>query len=199
MVDTYQSVWSWAPIRASGIVDLWNNFLTLWKDKDDRDFLITAIHWYVEANKLSGFTEGAIILVQTALELVYNWLVVENKKLLIGRDAENITAANKIRLLISQLNLTFDFPDSFKHLSKIHEISNAPEAFVQIRNAIVHSQEEKRKKLSEIPPTARYEALSLGVWYLELSLLKILDYKGNYQNRCSRKPDALNEIVPWYN
>ena len=129
-------------------------------------------------------------MAQTALELLYNWYIIENKKLLIGKDSENINAANKIRLLLSQLNLNYTIPKKFSYLDKFlksEKLIDAPEAVVQIRNAIVHSQEEKRAKLNKIENMAKYEALQVCIWYIEVALLKILDYKGDYTNRCSEQ------------
>ena len=153
-------------------------------------------------NKNSGFVEGSIIMAQTALELLYNWYIVENKKILLGKDSENINAANKIRLLISQLSIDYTVPKKFTALQSFlrsEKLIDAPEAVVQIRNAIVHSQEEKRIKLNNIDDTAKYETLQLCIWYIEMSLLKILDFKGIYCNRCSenRSKSSTREYVPW--
>jgi len=203
-VDTYKSVFSWPQKHSiDGINELWQKFSELWKDSDDKNFLISAIHWYVEANSSSGFTEGSIIMAQTALELVYNWLIIEHKKILIGKDSENISAANKIRLLLSNLNIDYKVPLSFDKLQSFidesKDIIDAPDAVVQIRNAIVHSQEEKRKKLSSIHYKVKAEALGLCVWYIEMSLLNILNFDNIYYNRCIRGLFTSNskQLVPW--
>jgi hypothetical protein len=186
-----------------GISKLWEQFSTLWKDNNNKNFLISAIHWYVEANGNSGFTEGAIIMTQTALELLYNWWIIESKKMIVGKDSENISAANKIRLLLSQLNIAHSIPSAFTHLQQFvdenENITDAPEAIVQIRNAIVHSQQEKRKKLDSIHYMAKHEALQLSIWYIEMTLLKILDFDDKYFNRCSGKMLASEAEVfpPW--
>jgi hypothetical protein len=142
-------------------------------------------------------------MAQTALELLYNWFIIENKKLIIGKDSENINASNKIRLLLSQLNINYLVPPKFSHLQQFIDdniqIIDAPDAVVQIRNAIVHSQEEKRKKLSEIHYLAKHQALQLCIWYVEMSLLAILSYNGKYSNRCSIESYSSNTVedVPW--
>ncbi len=202
-VDSYDTLPSWTNSRSiENLNDLWKVFSNKWNNKNDSDVLNTAIHWYLEANKNSGFVEGSIIMAQTALELLYNWYIVENKKLLLGKDSENINAANKIRLLISQLSIDYTVPKKFTALQSFlrsEKLIDAPEAVVQIRNAIVHSQEEKRIKLNNIDDTAKYETLQLCIWYIEMSLLKILDFKGIYCNRCSenRSKSSTREYVPW--
>lgn len=205
-IDIYKFTPRWPQKHSiEGISDMWRNFSNLWNNSNGKGFLQTAIHWYIEANKGSGFTEGAIIMAQTALELIYNWYIVERKKLILGKDSENINAANKIRLLLSQLNI--DCSKAPAKFSELNEFINNPklnildavDAVVQIRNAIVHSQEEKRKRLDEINTSAKYQSLQLCIWYIEMSLLKILDFDGYYLNRCSEQlyTSARKELVPW--
>lgn len=203
-VDTHKNVQSW-PQRHSiqGLNELWQSFSSLWRDTEDKNFLISVIHWYVEANGNRGFSEGSIIMAQTALELLYNWWIIERKKLIVGKDSENINASNKIRLLLSQLNISNSVPEAFTELQNFldesKDIVDAPDAVVQIRNAIVHSQEEKRKKLSSIHYKAKYETLQLCIWYIEMALLCILDYDDKYFNRCSKEIYVIKaeEYVPW--
>lgn len=182
IIDPYKSVQSWMhEFSTKGLNDLWKKFSELWQDINDKNFLDTLIHWYVEANSNSGFTEGSIMMAQTALELLYNWWIVEDKKLIIGEDAKKMSASNKIRLLLSQLNISHLAPGRFTELQKFIDndsnIIDAPDAIVQIRNAIVHSQEEKRRKIIAIHPNAKHEALELSIWYIEMALLRILSYQ----------------------
>ncbi len=195
LVGLYRDVSSWARIdlNKDNLNDLWNSFRRIWNNSsDDEDFLRVLISWYVEANDQTGFLEKAIVLAQTALELVYNWWVVEHKKLILGNDSRNISASNKIRLLISQLNISSSIPDAFTELQNLKDETNsissdAPGSIVYIRNSIAHSREERRKELSSIGYKAKYQALQLYLWYIELSLLSIFDYRGEYFNRCSKQ------------
>lgn len=183
--------------------DLFQNFYKIWKSNcDNKFFLSSIIHWYTEINCNNVYPEGSLILAQTALELLYNWLIIENKKLIIGKDTENISASNKIRLLISQLSISYEVPAKFQRLEKYRKESRLPdavEAIVQIRNAIVHSQEEKRKKLSEIDSMTIYESVQISLWYIELSLLYILKFDDKYFNRCSVEliTSKKLELPPW--
>jgi hypothetical protein len=204
-VDIFKSVQSW-PSRGptENFDSIWKNFTELWKDDDNKNFLTSSIHWYLESNGYTGYSEGSLIMAQTALELIYNWWIIERKKIIAGKDSENICASNKIRLLLSQLDISYLIPEAFEDLKKYaddsQEIIDGPEAIVQIRNAIVHSQQEKRRKLTSIGTMAKYQALQLSIWYVEMALLKILDYNGKYFNRCSKAKWAsqAEEFVPWY-
>jgi hypothetical protein len=186
-IDSYKTVNSWAPrFLLEDINNLWCQFYELW-NSEHNDFLQTIIHWYLSANKRSGSTEGSLIMAQSALELLYNWWIVEQDSIIVGRDSENIQASNKIRLLISKLNISKSVPGSFSELRSIANCElkylDGPDIIVQIRNAIVHSKKENRLKLQRLNYKIKDEALELCLWYIELSILKILNYKGIYSNR----------------
>lgn len=202
IVDSYKVVPCWSDVMfLKDLPELWKSYNKLWKEETNQDFLITAIHWYVEANSNAGMVEGSIILIQTALELIYNWLIVENQKMLIGSDAEGLTAANKIRMIIFQLKVSSTIPPAFTDLAtSVTNVKDGPEAFTKIRNALVHGQESKRTELKNYSLMAKYQALQLGIWYVELSLLYILGYKGKYRNRTSGNLwRDTGTLVPWVN
>lgn len=201
IVDTYKNVPCWSDIIfLNDLPTLWKSYNKLWKEENNQDFLKTAIHWYVEANSQAGKVEGSIILIQTALELIYNWLIVERQKVIVGNDAEGLSAANKIRMIIFQLKISAEIPTAFKALAGLPNVTDGPEAFTKIRNALVHGQETKRTELRKIDLKAKYQALQLGIWYVELALLFILDYKGNYRNRTDGNLWRNTGIlVPWKN
>jgi hypothetical protein len=197
-VGLYKYVISWIPkFNLSKISDLYSEFSRLWKT--DEQMLTIAIHWYIEANCNSAFVEGSITMIQNALELLYNWLIVEKLKIIKGEDSKNMSASNKIRILLSKINVESSIPKQLDKLIKTAEKkSDGPEIFTQIRNAIVHSQEEKRQRIYNLEPGIKFQALTLGIWYVELILLFILNYTGNYYNRCSLTPTQKGvEKVPW--
>ncbi|MDJ1466950.1 hypothetical protein [Xanthocytophaga flava] len=202
IIDQYTHyVPSWPTQHSTtGLNELWQNFSKLWAEEED--FIVTALHWYVEANGNSGFVEGSIVMAQTALELIYNWLIIEKKRMIIGQDAETLSAANKIRLILSQLKISPQVPIALSSLQSYvssEKLEDGVEAFVQIRNAIIHSQSKKRKTLAEISNNAKYEALQMALWYIEVSLLYIFSYKDKYFNRCSGEQWAGQgeEVVPY--
>lgn len=181
---------SWLPKAPSNkdLQELWISFLNLWKG-GHKEFLLSAVHWYIESNKTAGYAEGSIIMSQVGLELLYNWLIVEKKQILLGKDAENIAAANKLRLLLTNLGFNTEVPIGLSNLRQFakNRQLDGPGCFVQIRNSIVHSQSSKRDQLNTLSIKVRSEVLNLGIWYLEICLLSILGYKGKYSNRCTDK------------
>lgn len=199
-IDQHKTISTWIDRYDTLFLnEIWQNFTLLWKEENHKNFLITAVHWYIEANAQSGFCEGSIIMAQTDLELLYNWLIVETTKLLLGKDAESISASNKIRLLLSHISVNNQIPEALAELKSNTDYIDGPEAIVQIRNALVHGQEEKRKKLILINDIAKFEVLNLATLYIELAILYILRYKGCYIDRCERGGFVQNKIkrVPW--
>lgn len=198
LCEPFKEVTRWSNILGLvGLNEIWINFSSMWKDADKKEFLIYAIHWYLNANANSGSTEGSIIFAQTGLELVYNWFLIEQKKLLLGSDANGLSASNKIRLLLAQLSIPREIPIESINLKNIPDTEDAAEVFTLIRNALVHGHEKKRRDLRDFGTLERFEALELGIWYLELSLLNILGYKGKYNNRIKRGWFGFGDTLPW--
>lgn len=178
---------SWMPRkRITGFDKLWKIYRALWGNENNRDFLQTAIHWYIEANT-SKFHDTALVNAQAALELIYNWWIVESKQLIMGSDSDKISAANKIRLIVSQLQLKAHIPSSLTNLSDafrgINDVTDGPDAITYIRNAIVHSRKKNREKLIGLSNEVKLEARELSLYYIELSLLEILEYKDTITDR----------------
>lgn len=197
--EPFKEITRWSNIAGlDGLNEIWMNFSTMWKDADKKDFLLYSIHWYLNGNANNGSTEGSIIFAQTGLELVYNWFLIEQKKLILGSDANSLSASNKIRLLLAQLSIPREIPIELKNLKSLPDIEDGAEVFTLIRNALVHGQEKKRRDLRDIGTLERFEALEIGLWYLELSLLYILGYKGKYNNRIRRGWFGFGETLPWF-
>jgi len=188
IIDRYKYVKSWSPEHSTeGLLDLWGNFSNLWSNESDRECLRTVLHWYVEANLNSAFAVGSIVLIQNALELLFHWFISEKKRYVNQSDADNISAAAKIGFLLSSMQILPDIPKEFEGLigyAKKYNITNGPEVFIKIRNCIVHPSLKKRITLKELEGKAIFEAKELGIWYVEIILLKFMNYKGEYQNRC---------------
>lgn len=201
--DPYKYVTTWPRFAFDAhLNDMWKRFYELYQDEGDRDCLTSIIYWYVEANGNTSRLEASIVMVQNALELMYNWLIVEKRKIIIGEESLNLSASNKIRLLLSQINVEATIPESFVELQKYSQNkkgvtpNDAPEILVYVRNAIVHSSEVKRKALIETSDVVKSQVTHLGIWYIELIMLHIFGYQGKYFNRTDSKGD-IEQSVPW--
>ncbi len=186
--------WSLGFIKGDSFKDLFNGMYRLWKE--EKNFITNSINWYIEANTRPLKPDSSLIMTQTALELIYNWLIVENEKLIRGNDTFNISASNKIRLLLAKVSVSSKFHPNLHNLEDYAQKNNCPDAvevIVRYRNSIVHSQKEKRKQALELSPQFKYEAVQLSLYYIEISMLFILGYTGQFYNRCSKR----NEDTPY--
>ncbi len=185
--DSYKNVLSWANTASTAnFNDLWIKFSSKWKSENDRECLKTILHWYIEANRNSTKLEGSIVLIQNALELLFHWIIGESEKYVTSSDATSISAAAKIGFLLALFDISPEIPQKLSALKKYekeNKILNGPELFISIRNCIVHPYEKKRKTLKGLDPIGRYQTLTLGIFYVEIILLKFLDFKGDYRNR----------------
>lgn len=80
-----------------------------------------------------------------------------------------------------------------KKFGSANNVYNGPRVFSEIRNNEVHPGEKKIGQ--SITPECIYECWDLGLWWLELSMLKIFNFQGKYYNRCNKSLELDN--VPW--
>ena len=70
-----------------------------------------------------------------------------------------------------------------------------------LRNNIVHpGKKAKGNKTVPSPPGGViYEARNLGLWYIELSLLRLFGFQGRYASRVNKRPLRVGNVqfVPW--
>jgi hypothetical protein len=161
-----------------------------------------AIHWYVEANRCAGGIEGAIILTQAALELLSWTLFVADRQTISASRFNDTHAADKIELLLTDLGVPQGIPASLGDLTKAAAAAkwdDAPKAIVAIRNCLVHPSPKNRGKLRDAPVEARCDAWCLGLWCLELSILRLCGYSGKFANRLLRDVHRGDDVqnVPW--
>src|ERR1039457_5567150 len=111
-------------------------------------------------SKLSGHSEN----VRAKLE-AKGWEVVSNAPIALGH------------------RLSAKIPNNLANLTKysqgdIAAPADGPQVVTALRNAIVHG---KQRRL--IPKEVIIEGWLLSLWYLELLILRLLNYKGYYWNR----------------
>jgi hypothetical protein len=197
-VNTYQEVENWT--YSQHLIkydDLFKDFYNLWQDENTCSFLELLTNWYLEANNGFNNLEASIVKGQIALELLYNFLLIEKQGLLLGQDAEKINAAKKIRLLLNHLHLNTSIPVNFENLQKYasnERITDAPETITRLRNALIHSNLKKRQKVSDLDKDVKKEVLQLCIWYIEVAIMHILKYDGLYINRCKPYNEKENNF-----
>jgi hypothetical protein len=161
------------------------------------------VHWYIEANTNAGGIEGGIVLVQTALELL-SWVYLvedETNKIMSANKFNKISAEERIVSLLHELSIPTELPNELLSLASAATSLQADDgvgALVSLRNAIVHPKKSKRRNVTEVGVSARIEALTVGLWYLELALLRLIGYNGVYWSRLrSGNNEQIRDTVPW--
>ncbi|MBU8729142.1 hypothetical protein KM915_03610 [Cytobacillus oceanisediminis] len=156
--------------------------------------------WYFDSNN-STYIENKIVAVQIALEMLAWTFIVEENEIIDSKIFDSkLRASDKLRLLLYELSIPKELPDieDFKMLKSSYK--DGAHLFTDFRNDIVHSKKTNKKE-EKIPKLTKHFILQLGKQYLELSVLRILSYKGEYHNLLSKK-DWIGETVehvPWNN
>lgn len=153
------------------------------KDKPMTDL----VHWYNMSNSNHGYVEGSLLMAQTGIELLYNWIICEHLDMVTKNDAKNkISAASKIKSLMAYSGLNveaIDIPIELKRYMDHERRQSVAETIVELRNHLVHSSEDKRSRLLGYNPIIFYEARNILLYIIERYLLAIGGYDKKYFNR----------------
>ena len=203
---------SWFPVTAAGQVDangpigvplaeLLPCFMERWSASLSNETLRTAIHWYIEAEHRAGGLEGAIILAQTALELMASAVVVEDKRLLSAQGLTSLPVFEQFRLLfgIASLPVTAKQMSEFETFLKSDSTwIDTPKALTEVRNVIIHSGKRSAQKINTVKQVLP-QASEIYLWYLELMILYFTGYEGLYDNRLAANRGYWGPYhhVPW--
>jgi hypothetical protein len=176
---------------------LFEGFLKRFAEPLWKDALTRSLWWYISSNTQSGGIDGGVILSQVALELLA-WVVFVEKGHIISQKAfDDLPTADKLRLLLDKMGVTLDVPPWLKDLTAFEtgkKVPYAPFKFVEIRNALVHP---KNRSSVDKAPDAMVDAWELSLWYIELAILFICEYRGQYVNRNIAPFAGHIEPVPW--
>lgn len=190
---------SWFPERHVDHTELsqaFSRLAELWEDPDWKKAAQLAIYWYVVANE-SRSIEAAIMLYQVGLEVVCWYVLVEIIKKYPGTKFNRLMARQRIQELIDWAQIPSTIPDSLQALTRASNDNGwvvGPDVLSNLRNMATHPKKNSTDTLLTFSVAAKMEALALARWYLELSLLKALNYNGHYMNRVN---GWNREVVPW--
>lgn len=196
-IHQWQSVPSWFDLlHGELIAELFPGFLRRWHDRVWKEPLGDAIYWYLMGNTRAGGIDGATILIQAALELLAWVYTVEDRVLISKGGFKKLWASDKLRLLLRSLDIPCEIPDHLTELNaaaKSHNWKDGPHALTELRNVIIHPDRKNKKQSFMVG----YEGWNLGLWYVELTLLKLFGHKGTYRNRLTQKWVGEVSNVPW--
>ncbi len=161
-------------------------FAGLWEQIEDVE---QAIRWYLRSNE-SNEAEVSVVLSHAALEYLAFKTAGERNT----GEKEGDWIARSLR----HSGIDPALPAYCWELGRSQQVENwshGPHALVAIRNDLIHA-ERRRGHLSN---AALVEARNLGLHYVELMLLALAGYTGEYVNRLKTRPsDGMRfEKVPW--
>ena len=156
------------------------------KYHNSSDHLDRVLGWYVHSNE-SAALDMCIVLNQTVLEILTD-LMPSGKETKTGK---------RIAKLLCKQGIDYQIPTLCSELialAKQNGFDHGPHTLVMIRNSIVHAT----VKVDINSIDTYYEAKQLGLWYVELLLLRMFKYGGEYASRLIDVQQTGNtEPVPW--
>ena len=173
-------------------------FMKLWTNKLWQKPLRDALYWYVAScdRRVGIGVDAGLILAQTALELLaWTYCVLDRKMISAAAfQPRRLSAADKLRLLASSLNIPLEIPP---HLSALHgrrgkKWIDGMEAITDVRNSLVHPAAHQN-----LLNFSYFEAWKLSLWYIDLVLLRLCGHSGKYANRLYQRWTGQVESVPW--
>jgi hypothetical protein len=207
--DTFGNPWklrdSWLPKEdLREVQTIFPKFVSWWKDWGQPAQIV--LNMYTEANN-NDFVDITIILTQSVLEIISRVVFVEKQFVIVASEYDcnsKYPAARKISILLDKFLIPGSLPpfqnasiDDLVQFITANPKSNykpkfiASEAsivFTNIRNKIVHSSQKNP------PSIVLSNAMNLGLWYVEMVILAMLEYDGVYSNRLRRHK---YDLVPW--
>jgi hypothetical protein len=184
-------------------------FFDRFNDGDWNEIARRAVATRIEGGR-AGFLEPKLILPFTGLELMAWWHLHEQWPGPRGRtpwcqirDDRRVGAADLFRRLASECDIDVD-AEAAHLLALLHNNPNLPatplDQAVGLRNELVHPQRRERQgqRILASDPAAIEQAWLIGMWLLELVLLREWDYSDTYASRLHLPlRSGLDTKVPW--
>lgn len=185
-----------------GLPGLFRTYAARWCDPLWRNPLSQATLHYVEAMVAPSGMEISSANTQMGIELLaWMWAVEHKKAVSRTRFDKRMNAAARIRWMVKDCGLDAAIPQSLKkltHLAKAEGWEDGPDAITKIRNKLEHPKRDNIEALHAMPKNARSQAWALGLQYLDLAFLRVLEYQGNYSNKVYWGPEPVFlPRVPW--
>jgi hypothetical protein len=171
------------------------------RDNEERDVLQTSLYWFMRSNTSTAGVDGSLILTMCALELL-SWFVIVRKRRALSESGYGRldNATERIRLMANLLGLPSAVPAQLTQLQQFSQKqhwSDLPDAIVEARNYLVHPTQSKSGKRRERKDFPWFEIWMAAQWLLELTILRMIDYKGSYHNRTRLRDLDRIDSVPW--
>lgn len=183
------------PHHSDELEMVFRGFSELCKTPEWNTLIKHLIYWYNVANQRGIGQDALIVLIQAALEELC-WFALPD-------EMQKSEMHEQLRELIKSLKIPPSIPDSLGALQaaasaikrKHGQNIDGPKLFTEARNNVVHPK--PKRVASHMKGNTLFECYLLGMWYLEMWLLKQSGFEGMYSNRCLYGGFDDARLVPW--
>lgn len=149
------------------------------------------LQWYLSA-KSEGFVENRIVSVHAALVKLAWKVLVEEEKILSAQEFERFPVDMQIRRLLQFCTIPTAIP---RHTIRVGGYADGPQLIAAYYKETIHAN---RRNLQTLNDWDKEAILQLGIQYLELVLLHLMGYTGQYMNLLvGGERTGRPETVPW--
>jgi hypothetical protein len=138
--------------------------------------------------------DRAIAQAQIVLELLVHAILVDGGH---KAAAEVSPIGRGIARLLEHFGISIKIPSHFKELvaqASREGWKSGPWAITELRNEVIHP----KRGATERPTSVKIEAWKLAAWYVEMTLLAMFGFDGEYGNRLNwPRWTGQVERVPW--
>ena len=195
-VETWKAYRSWFDTRNGQILeDIFPGFWAQFQRGQQYGRTRIALEWYLDSNAQKAL-HSSIVLSQAALERLTFQRVGTRLTAKQMRRKERETEGEWIARALSQAGVDCKIPPSYTALEQLRRANgfdHGPHTIVKIRNDLIHQD----MSYGILSADAYRQAKELGLWYVEMLLLKLFDYNGIYANHLIQEWRGQVEPVPW--
>ncbi len=210
-IGPYARFSNWFPEQQpEAFASTFGRFNNLWDGPQGRRMLTLGIAWYIHAVSM-GELEARLVQAVAGLELLTYFGLVhwdEGPRISDAAYDQHVAGgahkdlAAKIRGLLAVCQIRSEIPDGLRHCRDLvagphgRKHGDGPEVAAWVRNSVTHP-------IPRLPLTSEvvWEALQLALQYMELAILRFLDYHGPYCDRLGSFGRTTwvgeYEPVPW--
>ncbi len=174
-------------------------YLTLINDKLLDDYynqaIRQAVDWYLQS--FDGLTlENNLISIQICIETLSYIVLVEQEKIFTDDEFDENIVTKNIRALLDECNIPYGKEELFLFDDYIQDrFDDGIDLLIYYRNKIVHPSRKRNRARLTVEDI--WNIIQIGTRYVELIILYIIGYKGEYSNRLLDRAYGEVQLVPW--
>ena len=133
---------------------------------------------------------------QIALETLSYVVLVEQNKLLSDEEFDENLSATNIRMLLNSCKIPIGKEELYLFDEYIqNKFTDGVDLIIYFRNKIVHPSRKRNRATLHVEDM--WNIIQIAIRYVELVILHMIEYKGEYSNRLKSRSYGEVELVPW--